>query len=151
MKYSNEVKINLPINKVIELFDNSDNMKHWQQGLLNFESIEGEPGTEGAKSRLRYKTGRREFEMIETIDKIDFPHEFHGSYIMDGTINNIQNYFSTSSDNGTLWKCHSYFEFSGFMMKLMAFVMPGTFKKQTLKFMNDFKAFAEEGKSYVID
>jgi hypothetical protein len=29
----------------------------------------------------------------------------------------------------------------------MGFLMPGAFKKQSMKYLRDFKAFAEEGKS----
>jgi hypothetical protein len=32
-------------------------------------------------------------------------------------------------------------------MKLMAFIMPGEFKKQSQKYADDFKAFAEQGVS----
>jgi hypothetical protein len=32
------------------------------------------------------------------------------------------------------------------MMRLMGFLMPGAFRKQTLQNMQDFKAFAEQGK-----
>jgi len=31
------------------------------------------------------------------------------------------------------------------MMKLMGFIMPGAFKKQSAKSLSDFKAFAEKG------
>ena len=36
MKYQNEIEINLPLNRVIELFDNPDNLKRWQPGLESF-------------------------------------------------------------------------------------------------------------------
>ncbi|MEO2058942.1 MAG: SRPBCC family protein, partial [Mesonia sp.] len=41
----------------------------------------------------------------------------------------------------------SEFQFSSFAMKVMGFLMPGAFKKQSLKYMKDFKAFVEDGKS----
>ena len=34
------------------------------------------------------------------------------------------------------------FQFKGFM-KIMAFLMPGAFKKQSMQYLKDFKAFAE--------
>ena len=51
MKFTCQVDINLPIKKVIELFDNPDNMKHWQDGLVSFKHLSGRPGEVGAKSR----------------------------------------------------------------------------------------------------
>ena len=37
MKFTNEVTINLPRARVVELFDNPDNMKQWQKGMESFE------------------------------------------------------------------------------------------------------------------
>jgi hypothetical protein len=141
MKYTSEVEINLPREKVIELFDNPDNMPKWQQGLVSFETIKGEQGEEGAQAKLKYKMGKREIEMIETITRRNFPDEFNGTYEAKGVFNVMENIFI---DNGktTTWKTISEFRFKGFM-KLMALFMPGAFKKQTLKTMNDFKRFAE--------
>ena len=57
MKYSTEIEINKPVEKVIELFDNSDNLGKWMEGLHSFEHISGNPGQVGAKSRLKFKLG----------------------------------------------------------------------------------------------
>jgi hypothetical protein len=142
MRYTNEAEINLPIDRVIELFDNPDNMKHWQPGLQSFEHISGTPGQPGAKSRLRYKMGKREVEMIETITKRDLPREFSGTYEAKGVLNIISNYFTPLGPGKTKWVTESEFRFSG-MMKLLGFLFPGMFKKQSQKFLDDFKKFAE--------
>jgi carbon monoxide dehydrogenase subunit G len=39
MKYTSEIEINSPIDSVIELFDNPDNMEKWMKGLQTFEPI----------------------------------------------------------------------------------------------------------------
>jgi carbon monoxide dehydrogenase subunit G len=57
MKYTLNLQIDLPREKVIELFDNTENLKKWQKGLVSFETFEGTPGQAGAKSRLIYKMG----------------------------------------------------------------------------------------------
>lgn len=36
MKYTAEIEINKPIDTVIELFDNPDNMGKWMEGLQSF-------------------------------------------------------------------------------------------------------------------
>jgi len=36
MKYIAEVEIDKPVNKVVELFDNPNNMKKWMEGLQSF-------------------------------------------------------------------------------------------------------------------
>lgn len=147
MKYSNEIVIDKPRNEVVKLFNNSDNMKYWQRGLVSFEHLTGEPGKPGAESFLKYKMGKREMEMIETITYNNLPEEFHGNYIAKGAINIMKNYFHEESGQ-TKWVSVSEFKFSGFM-KLMAFFM-GTksFKKQSFQFMEDFKSFAEGNPKY---
>lgn len=143
MKYTQQIEINLPREKVIDLFDNPDNMKHWQPGLVSFELIEGEAGQTGAKMLLKYKMGKREIEMIETITVRNLPDEFSGTYEAKGVWNEVKNTFEATSDNNTIWKTENEFKFKGFM-KLMAAIMPGAFKKQSFKYLQYFKEFAEK-------
>ena len=58
-----------------------------------------------------------------------------------------ENIFEELPDGRTKWTSKTEFQFAGFMMKVMGFLMPGAFKKQSKKYMNDFKAFAESGTS----
>ena len=75
MKYRCEVIINLPRERVVELFDNPDNMSQWQPGLQSFEHLSGEPGQPGTKSKLVYDMNGRRVEMVEIktdrINRID--------------------------------------------------------------------------------
>lgn len=143
MKYTNEVIIKKPIDEVIELFDNVENMYQWQPELQSFETFEGIEGKEGAKSRLKYKMGSRDVEMIETILVKNLPKEFSGTYEAKGVFNEIKNSFIKIDDNTTKWVSENVFHFSGFM-KLMAFFMPGAFKKQSQKYLDLFKEFVEK-------
>ena len=147
MKYSNEIIINLHRDAVIEKLDNPDNMKHWQRGLIKSEQLQGSPGTNGATMKLEYQMGKRHVELIETITKNNFPGEFHANYDTKGVHNIQKNYFYEMPDGTTKWVSESEFQFRGFGMKLMGFLMPGAFKKQSLKYLNDFKNFAENGTS----
>ena len=143
MKYTVEIIINLPRKTVIEKMDNPQNLKHWQKGLINYEVIEETPGQEGAKMKLDYKMGKRDMSLIETIIKRNFPDEFHATYNTKGVHNIQNNYFEEINETKTKWTSESEFQFSGFGMKLMGWLMPGAFKKQSKKYMQDFKNFAE--------
>jgi len=143
MKYTAEITINLPLEKVIEKMDNPQNLKHWQKGLIRYEVTEGTPGQEGAKMKLEYKMGKRDMTLIETILKRNFPEEFHATYDTKGVHNIQKNYFKAINKTNTKWISESEFQFSGFGMKLMGWLMPGAFKKQSKKYMQDFKNFAE--------
>lgn len=142
MKYTTEIEINQPIDKVIALFDNSDNMKKWMEGLQSFEHLSGTAGQVGSKSRLVFKMGKRELEMIETVTVKDLPREFSGSYEAKGVFNIVKNKFVSLPDNRTRYISEQEFQFKGFM-KLFGLLMPGAFKKQSMKYLTDFKKFAE--------
>ncbi|MBN2174201.1 MAG: SRPBCC family protein [Bacteroidales bacterium] len=142
MKYTNEIVLALPLNKVIELFDNPENMREWQPGLISFEHLSGSPGEEGAKSKLKYKMGKREVEMVETIVKRDLPGEFTGTYEAKGVFNLVKNSFIRMGPQETKWISENEFRFSGFMI-FFAWFMPGAFRKQSRKLMEQFKNFAE--------
>ena len=142
MKYTCEIDIDLPREKVIELFDNADNLSKWQPELISFEHLSGEPGQPGAKSRLKYQMGKRQIEMIETIHVRNLPDEFTGSYEAKGVYNVVKNFFTEKGTDATHWVTEQEFRFKGFM-KLMAFFMPGAFKKQSMLYLKRFKDFAE--------
>ena len=142
MKFTIETVINKPIDKVIKLFDNADNMSKWMEGLQSFEHISGTPGQPGAKSKLKFKMGKREIEMIETITVRNLPDEFSGIYEAQGVNNIVKNKFVKISDSKTKYITENEFQFKGFM-KIIAFLMPSAFKKQSTKYLNDFKTFVE--------
>lgn len=142
MKYTLKIEINKPLNRVIELFDSFENLKKWQPELVDIEHLSGEPGKSGAKTRLFYKMGKREFDMIETIEIKNLPFEFSGTYETGKTFNRIKNSFEKIDENNTLWTVDNEFILGGFM-KIMGFLMPGAFKKQSSKFINRFKDFVE--------
>lgn len=142
MKYNCEIEIDLPLKRVIELFDDSNNLSKWQPGLVSFEHISGEPGQAGAKSRLKYKMGKRNIEMIETITIRNLPEEFSSTYEAKGVFNLVNNNFTELSMSKTKWITENEFQFSGFM-KIIGMLMPGTFKKESQKYLMQFKEFAE--------
>ncbi len=150
MKYTVNIEIALPRNLVIEKFDNEDNIKHWQKGFVSMEHLSGEKGKTGATSKLTYKMGKREIEMIETITFLDPPEAFHLTFDARNVYNIQENYFEELPNGNTKWISKNEFRFSGFM-KFMGFLMPGAFKKQSCNYMEDFKAFAEKGKSVLDD
>lgn len=142
MKYSNETIINRPLNKVIELFDDPDNLAEWQPGFISMEHIEGTHGQPGAKYKLHYKMGKRDIEMIETILVRDLPNEFTGTYEAKNVWNKVSNHFEAIDENTTKYTSENEFKFKGFM-KIFGILMPGAFKKQSQKYLDLFKEFAE--------
>lgn len=150
MKYTLEITIDKSRYEVVKLFENPDNMKYWQRGLISFEHLTGEPGKPGAESRILYKMDKREIEMIETITFNDLPDEFHVNFLASGVHNIQKNYFTEEDDGRTKWRSESEFKFKGFMKVLAFFWGKKPFERQSYEFMEDFKSFAEGNPRYGI-
>lgn len=147
MKYSVDIVIEKPREEVIRKLDNTDNMKHWQKGLVSTEHISGIPGKIGAKMKLNFKLGKREFTLTETITKSNFPDEFHGTYSTKGMYSKQVNYFKETPEGHTKWISENEFEPGNFMMRVMLFLMPSAFKKQSKQYLVAFKDFVENDSS----
>ena len=104
MKYTCEILINLPRAKVIELFDNTENLQKWQPGLLSLTHLEGEPGEEGARSELVYEGRKGDLVMTETILTKRLPDQFHMDYRARGVYNRNENWFTEKEAGVTLWQ-----------------------------------------------
>ncbi len=145
MKFTCSVDIDLPRNRVVELWENDENLKEWQDGFISYEHQSGDPGKPGAQSKFLYKMGKKgQMELLETIEVNDLPEEFTARYEAASMVNTMKNHFIELDENKTRWETHiDYIEFRGFAIRLMARLMPGVFKKQVQKWLNQFKAFAE--------
>ena len=143
MIYTCEIDVNHTRERMIELFDNPDNLPKWLIGLERFTHISGEKGFPGAKSEFVVTAGNRTVEMIETIETRDLPEEFTAIYEAKGVWNRTENFFHVNDDGSTKWIQTNEFRCDGLMMKLMMKLMPGAFRKETMKQMESFKAFAE--------
>lgn len=144
MNYTTEIIIERPIDAVMKLFKDANNLKHWQRGLKSTKLLRGESGQKGAKRKLDINLEGRQITMIETITKCDLPQHWHARYTSKGLESIQQNYFEDRGDNTTYWQTTSEFKFSGFM-RVVGSVLPGIFKRRSKTVMQDFKNFAEKG------
>lgn len=143
MKYSNQVIIDAPIDKVVELFDSTDNAYKWMEGLKKHEQIEGKPGEQNSKMKMYFDLGKNKIEIVETILERDLPRIFNADYYSNYSTNNVVVSFEELDSSTTRYNSETTVTTHGFMMKIMSWVMPGMFKKQSQKYMDDFKAFVE--------
>lgn len=142
MKFSESIEIDQPVEVVAGLFANPDHLDQWMDGFKNIEHLSGVPGTQGAKSRLTFQTGKRKMEMTETITAIDLPKEMNVTYDTGKVFNIVENRFEKLPENRTRIVVDTEYRFKG-IMKLIPLLMSGVFKKQTRKYLVDFKEFAE--------
>jgi hypothetical protein len=112
------------------------------EGLQSVDIIEGVPGKKGAKCVLKFLHGNKEMEMIETILESNLPRKMVKTYDSKGVSNIIFTSMESVDENKTKYISTQEFKMHGFM-KVVAFLAPGIFKKQTKKILSNFKKFAE--------
>lgn len=142
MNYTTEIVIRLPRAKVIELFLNAENFKHWQPGLKSFEQLEGKQGEEGARSKLVYAGRKSDLVITETIAANRLPEQIDISYKSRGVYNVVENHFTEQESELTMWRTENHFRFGGVMMLMVPF-MKQAFIHNTMLNMDRFKLFAE--------
>jgi len=144
MKFTCSVIINAPKEKVVEYFSEPQYLHEWQEGYLGMKHISGVPSQSGSKTEMRYKFGKGEMVITETILNNNLPHDFKGNYHHKHTENTMLNIFKAIDDQTTSYKAEiEYTRFSGIMINIMKTIMPGMFKKQVQKWMDNFKTFVE--------
>jgi hypothetical protein len=127
---------------VVELFRKMENLHSWQPGLKHFEHLEGNPGEEGARSKLIYVGRKSDLVLTETITRVKLPEQINMTYKSRGVYNEIENRFTEKEPGVTLWQSRNYFRFGGLMM-LMVLFMKEAFMHNTMLNMDRFKLFAE--------
>jgi hypothetical protein len=100
--YTVKITNDLPRDRLVELFENRDNLYAWQNGLESFEHVCGESGQPGARSKLVYLSVKDRVELMETITKRDLPVEYSASYESD--IGNLVGIISDARPRALLWR-----------------------------------------------
>ena len=143
MKYELEMEIFAPRKIVADLYIDRARMKEWQPSLLDCKELHGIPGEVGAKRELTHKMGKRSIVMTETVRESNLPENICYVYEAKGVWNPVENHFQEISSGKTRWTFKTEFQCKGFM-RVMSFLMPGAFKKESRKHMRAFKDFAEK-------
>ena len=143
MKYTTEIRINLPRDKVMELFGNPANLYKWQPGLQSVTLLKGRAGEEGARSELVYDGRKGNLIITETILGKKPPEQYHMLNRSRGVLNQVENWFLEEFPGSTLWRSVNTFRFKGLMV-LMAPFMKQAFIHNTMLNMDRFKLFAED-------
>lgn len=146
MKFSCFVDIKLDRDEVTALFENSENMKFWQDGFVSFKRVSGGKGEVGSKSMILYNQNGRKMELKETLEVYNLPEELTGFYEHEMMDNRMQNLFSINADGTTRWTANIHYTRVKSFMKIFVWLVPSMFQKQVQKWMDQFKHFAENGK-----
>ncbi len=147
MKYTCTINIDLGIDQVVKLWEDENHFAKWQDGFQSNEILQGPAGAVGSKSRIIYQQEKRKMELIETIISNTLPHEKKALYEHIHMTNTQTTRFESISENQTRYISDvEYTIFKGLIPNLMARLFPGMFRKQSQKWMRQFKEFAESRK-----
>jgi hypothetical protein len=171
MKYTVSIEIAMPREEVAQLLADPAHMPKWLRGLVLHEPLSGVHGQVGTKSRVVMQMGQQKFEGTEIITMQMGQQKFEGTEIItrrepadlhgipkgsvvhferelvtEGMWSAARERLTEAGPDTTLWVSENEYRFSGLLMRLVGLLMPGTFRKQSLQHMQDFKAFAEHGK-----
>ncbi|MEV7230980.1 SRPBCC family protein [Polymorphospora sp. NPDC051019] len=156
MKYTNSIEIALPRERVAQLLADPAHLPKWLRGMVLHEPVNGIHGQLGTTSRVVLQSGKQKMECIETITRRE-PADLHGipkesvvhfdrETVGAGMWSVVRDRLTEADPETTLWESESEYRFSSLPMRLMGLLMPGAFHKQSQQHMQDFKAFAEQGK-----
>jgi hypothetical protein len=156
MKYTVSIEIAMPREQVAQLLADPAQIPKWIRGIVVHEPLNGVHGQVGTKSRVVMQMGQQTMEATETITRRE-PVDLHAipkgtvvhferEIVTEGMWSATHDQLTEASPNTTLWVSENEYRFSGLMMRLVGLLMPGTFRKQSLQHMQDFKEFAEQGR-----
>ena len=142
MKFTSQVAIDRPRQRVLELLLDTNNISQWQQGIRSFELLSGSRDQVGARSRVVFEMRGVRLEMIETVIQYRPPDLFASTFEARGVKNLVENRFYEDGAGRTRWVMDNTLEFKG-MMSVLGVFIHDTVTKQTLESMSRFKMFAE--------
>jgi hypothetical protein len=156
MKYTNSIEIALPRETVVQLLADPAHLPKWLRGIVLHEPVNGIHGQLGTTSRVVLQSGKRTFECVETITRRE-PVDLHGipkevvvhfdrETVGAGMWSVVRDRLTEADPETTLWESESEYRFSNPLMRLVGILMPSTFHQQSQQHMQDFKAFAEQGR-----
>lgn len=148
MKYTTEITVNAPIDKVAELLGDHAKLKYWMKELRTYETVSGKPREVGAKTKLYLAIGPG-VDATETILEVDFPRRFKARYEMGQGSLVVVSQLTEMGKGTTKYTLDHQFEFKG-MLKVGAALMKPAFIKHSERMMQDFKALAEGSKPGIV-
>jgi hypothetical protein len=145
MKFKESVEIAKSRDEVVKYFADPEYLGEYQDGFIKKNLISGELGKDGAKSIMFYKNGNQDMKLTETIIANRLPESFEASYHHKHMDNFMRCKFIALNENRTRFENEiEYSRISWFKPKLMAILFPSMFRKQSEKWMKQFKDFVEK-------
>lgn len=144
MKYTNKVIIDSPIDTVVSLWSEPEHYPKWQSGFVKKVLLSGNAEEKNSKSEIYLIYNNKEMKLIETIIESNLPKEKKVLVEHEHMINTMKSSFIDLGDGRTQYLSEiEYLEFKAFLPKIVAYLFPGMFRKQSQQWLEAFKVFVE--------
>ena len=143
MKFKLKLSLNKPRAEVWRIFDDPNDLNKWQPSLINIERVSGTTGQPGAITKLTFRSGEREFALLEKVTLRAEPERLDEVYENAYAENVLKNTFLEQGEDITLWKVEVIFNFKTLFMKILGLLKKKNFVIRTQRDMERFKALVE--------
>ena len=145
MKYTCTTEVPLNRKDCIKLWLDESQYDKWQEGFQYKKWTKGSPNQKNSTSNILIIQGNRKIELEEFITESNLPSYLEGRYTHIHMTNTQKVSFEIISPEKTLVRTEvEYTEFKSFIAKVMAILFPRLFKKQSQKWLDQFKLLAEQ-------
>jgi polyketide cyclase/dehydrase/lipid transport protein len=141
MKSTVIVEINLPKERVAELFTDPRNSTRWMDDVDRIEVVSGELGMPGSKYRIVPKKGNMVF--VATVLTRDLPDEARLRLDSAQVVVSITATFQSLNADRTLLVSQEVFTFNGVIGAIFGFLSRIAIRKAHRRHIEAFKTFAE--------
>lgn len=156
MKFTNSIEIALPREQVARLLSDPAHFPSWLRGLVSHEPEAGLHGHVGTRSRVVFRSGEREVRLTETItgrspDDLDAIAPgtevvFERELETEGMWSRVRDRLTEAGPGATHWQSDSEYRTASRFFRLVMLLTRRGFRQQTQQHLDDFKAFAEQGR-----
>ena len=137
MRFTKEVVLNKPIERVRVLTSDPAHLHEWQPDLVSITQHSETPGAAGSTATLTY----RRFKLEETVLAAT-ADERTSRYETRGMVHTITNRYTALADGRTKLMCANEIELSG-LLKLGRKVLEKSLREQAERNIDNFKAFID--------
>lgn len=139
MRFTKEVVLEQPIERVRVLTSDPAHLHHWQPDLVSITQHGEMPGAAGSTATLTY----RGFTLEETVLSAN-ASERVSRYETRGMVHTIANRYTALDDRRTLLVCDNEFQLSG-LLRLGRRVLEKSLREQVDRNVENFKKFIDAG------
>ncbi len=144
MKSVFEIEVNVPQEKLAEMFADPENYRKWMGELQGYEIISGKPGMVGLKYRLMQKNGDKKNDFIATVTARSLPNEFSMTIEEPDVAQvSVTGQFIALSPEKTKFISKEEFKFKGISNKIGGLLYQRSIKGDHHHYTMNFKHFAE--------